>query len=219
MIERVRARIRAQASYANVAATLALFVALGGTSYAALHIRSGDVADNTLRSRDIRDNTIRSRDVRNHSVQERDVRHDSLGTRAVKESALGKVPRAAETDRVGGASAQSLRVKCPADTVAKAGVCIETSPRAADGFLGAINQCDQANRSLVTMPQLDRLVRSTGPLSQSEWTASVYRNPDNGPNLFDQLETVLLDGGAEVSYDRVYLAVQHAFRCVALPSN
>ena len=70
------------------------------------------------------------------------------------------------------------------------------------------------------MPQLDRFARSNGPLSpQGEWTASVYRNPDNGSDPSDQLEAVVLSGGGVVSYDRVYLAVQHAFRCVALPSN
>jgi phage baseplate assembly protein gpV len=69
------------------------------------------------------------------------------------------------------------------------------------------------------MPELDSYVRSSGEISGAEWTASVYRNPDNGPSPVDQLEAVLLDGGAQVSYDRVYLAVQHAFRCVALPSN
>jgi hypothetical protein len=47
----------------------------------------------------------------------------------------------------------------------------------------------------------------------------VYRNPDNGSDPVDQLETVVLGGGEVVNYDRVYLAVQHAFRCVALPSN
>jgi hypothetical protein len=69
------------------------------------------------------------------------------------------------------------------------------------------------------MPQLDAFLRSHGPLVQPEWTGSVYRNSANGPNPFDQLEAVLLSGTGEVSYDRVYLAVQHAFRCVALPSN
>jgi hypothetical protein len=29
----------------------------------------------------------------------------------------------------------------------------------------------------------------------------------------------VLQGGADVSYDRVHVPVQHAFRCVALPSN
>jgi hypothetical protein len=129
------------------------------------------------------------------------------------------VPRAADAQRVGGATVQDLRLKCPADTTAKAGVCVENSARAPDGFLGAINHCDQAGRGLITMAQLDAFLRSTGPLPQAEWTSSVYRNVANGPDPFDELEAVLLTGTGTVSYDRVYLAVQHAFRCVALPSN
>ncbi len=70
------------------------------------------------------------------------------------------------------------------------------------------------------MAQLDRFrVCADRSADQGEWTSSVYRNPDNGLNAFDQLEAVVLTGDGVVSYDRVYLAVQHAFRCVALPSN
>ena len=58
-----------------------------------------------------------------------------------------------------------------------------------------------------------------GPLAQAEWTASVYRNPANGGSAADQLEAILLSGVGDVGYDRVYVPVQHAFRCVALPSN
>jgi hypothetical protein len=212
-------RLRGRISYANVTATLALFVALGGTSYAVLHVGSRDVVDNSLQSRDIHNDTLRSRDIRDRTIRARDIRRDGLGSRVVKESALSQVPAAVNSDRVGGATAQDLRVKCPADTVSKAGVCIEISARSPDGFLGAVDRCNQAGRGLVTLAQLDPFARSTGSLSQPEWTANVYRNPDNGPNLFDQLEAVTLGSGAEVGYDRVYLAVQHAFRCVALPSN
>jgi len=69
------------------------------------------------------------------------------------------------------------------------------------------------------MPQLDLFARSRGPLAQPEWTASVYRNPDAGPTAVEQLETVVMSGFGDVSYDRVNVPVQHAFRCVALPSN
>jgi hypothetical protein len=206
-------------SYANVVATLALFIALGGTSYAVLRVGSADVVDNSLRSKDIRNGTIRSRDVNNRGLRARDLRRNTLGSAVVKESALGVVPRATNADRVGGATADNLRVRCPTQTVAKAGVCIERSPRAPDGFLGAINQCDNAGRGLATMPELDRFARSNGPLPQSEWTSSVYQDPDNGANPADQLETVLVSGFGQVGYDRVNAAVQHAFRCVALPSN
>jgi hypothetical protein len=206
-------------SYANVVSTLALFIALGGTSYAVLRVGSDDVADNSLRSRDIRDGALRGRDIRDTTLRARDIGRNSLGSRVVKESALGVVPRAVDAERLGGATAQDLRLKCPTGTLTKGGACIENVARPPTGFLTAINQCEQAGRGLVTMPQLDQFVRATGPLARPEWTASVYRNPDNGPNPFDELETVVLSGGAQVGYDRVYLAVQHAFRCVALPSN
>ena len=200
-------------------ATVALFAALGGTSYAVLKVDSNDVVDNSLRSRDIRNGGVLSRDMRDRAIRGRDVRSGTLGSRVVKESALDTVPRAANADRVGGASAQDLRVKCPPDTLSKAGVCIETTARSPDGFVGAVNQCGQAGRQLIAMAELDLYARSNGPLPQPEWTSSVYRNPDNGPLAVDELEAVVLVGGGGVSYDRVHVPVQHAFRCVALPSN
>lgn len=211
---------RNRLSYSNVVATVALFIALGGTSYAVIRVDSGDVVDNSLRSGDLRNNSVRSTDVRDHTLRARDLKPNGLGGGVVKESSLGQVPRAADAQRVGGATAQDLRIQCPADTVGKVGVCIERAGRPPDGFLGAINTCDSAGRGLPTMAQLDRFLRVGGTVSyQGEWTSSVYRNPDNGMNPPDQLEAVLLNGDGVVSYDRVYLAVQHAFRCVALPSN
>jgi hypothetical protein len=200
-------------------ATLAFFVALGGTSYAVLHIDSDDVLDNSLRSRDVRNGTLRSRDVRDQTLRARDVRPNSLGGRAVKESALRRVPRALNADRLGNAPAAEFRLRCPIRTVAKAGVCLEAVPREPTDYLGALHTCDLVDRGLPTMPQLDRFARSRGPLAQPEWTGSVYRNPANGALPTEQLEAVLLGGGGDPSFERVYLAVQHAFRCAALPSN
>jgi hypothetical protein len=215
----VIARLRDQLTYANVLATVALFVALGGTSYAVLHVGSDDVVDNSLRSKDIRNNTLRGRDVHDRTLAARDIGRNKLGPAVIKESALGVIPNAIDAERVGGSTAQDLRVRCPSNTIARAGVCIEAAPRNPDGFLGAVNICDQAGRGLPTMPQLDAFLRANGPATTPEWTGSVYRNPANGSNQFDQLEAVVLNGFGEVGYDRVYLAVQHAFRCVALPSN
>jgi hypothetical protein len=216
----VLSAFRKHLSYSNVTATAALFVALGGTSYALVRVDSDDVVNNSLRSADLRNNSVRSNDIRDRGVRARDLRPNSIGAGVVKESGLGRVPRAGNAERVGGATAQELRVRCPADTAVKAGVCIELSAHPPDGFLGATNVCDNAGRGLPSMPQLDRFWRARGPLSaQGEWTSSVYRNPANGMNFFDQLEAVVLSGDGVVSYDRVYLAVQHAFRCVALPAN
>ena len=78
MIQALRRRL----SYANVMATLAVFIALGGSSYAAL--------------------TISGRDVVNGSLTNRDLKRDTLGGSRIKESRLGQVKRARNADRLGG---------------------------------------------------------------------------------------------------------------------
>ena len=213
------ARLRNRLTYADVVATLALFLALGGTSYAVLHVGSDDVVDNSLRSTDIRNDTLRSRDVRDRTLRAHDIGRDKLGAGVVKESTLRTVPRATDADRLGGVTAQDLMLKCPTDTVARAGVCIESSARAPQGFLTATDICDQVGRGLATMAQLDRYARLHGPLPGPEWTGSVYRNTGSGSTPLEQLEAVVLEGGGNVSYDRIYFGAQHGFRCVALPSN
>jgi len=65
-------------------ALLALFVAMGGSAYAAAVITSGD----------IKNNTIRSVDVRNGGLLGKDFRKNGVGGGAIKESTLGTVPGA-----------------------------------------------------------------------------------------------------------------------------
>lgn len=71
--------MRRHLTYANVTATVALFVALGGGAYAI----SG------VGSKDIRDNAVRSVDLRNGSaVRGQDVQRNSLGASAIDEKSL-----------------------------------------------------------------------------------------------------------------------------------
>jgi hypothetical protein len=215
----VLSSFRKHLSYSNVIATAALFIALGGTSYAVLRVDSRDVVNNSLRSVDVRNDSLRSSDIRDRTLRARDVRAEALGSGVVKESALGQVPRAKDADRVGGLTAQELRVRCPSETVAKGGVCVERSARQPTGFFSASSICDSAGRGLPTMPQLERFATTQGPLTPGgEWTASVYLYAAGGPT-FDELEALVVSGGGDVGRDRVNAPIQHAYRCVALPSN
>src|SRR4051812_8329599 len=54
---------RKHLTYANVTASVALFVALGGGAYAAATIRSGNVVDGSLTGGDVKNESIRSVDV------------------------------------------------------------------------------------------------------------------------------------------------------------
>ncbi|MDQ3587776.1 MAG: hypothetical protein M3350_11115 [Actinomycetota bacterium] len=78
-------------SPALVISLVALFVAFGGTSYAALRVGSKQIVNNSVRGKDIRNGTIAARDVK----------RNGLGGRSVKESSLGKVNSAGRADTAG----------------------------------------------------------------------------------------------------------------------
>ena len=56
-------RLRRKLNFANVLACLALFVALGGTSYAALVVTGKNVKDNSLTGRDIKNGSVTAADL------------------------------------------------------------------------------------------------------------------------------------------------------------
>jgi hypothetical protein len=69
----MRARLRSSLTYANVMATVAVFVALGGSSYAALQVTSKNVPRDALTGADIKNLT--GTDVRNDSLTGVDVKN------------------------------------------------------------------------------------------------------------------------------------------------
>jgi hypothetical protein len=82
------AGLRVRLTYANVVATLALFVALGGSSYAITQIGSKQVKNRSLRGLDLRRNTLKGTEV--------------------NESRLGPVPNALHADTAGSAGSAAL---------------------------------------------------------------------------------------------------------------
>jgi hypothetical protein len=103
-------------SPALVISLVALFVSLGGVSYAVAtgSIDSREIKNNTVRTGDIRNNTITGRDIRTATITSGDVRNDTLLGRDILESSLGAVPTATRattaanvTGFVHGAAAQT----------------------------------------------------------------------------------------------------------------
>src|SRR2546423_2539022 len=126
-------RFRPRISYANVASTLALVLALGGVSYAAVKINGSSIKNRTIAAKKVKKNTL-------------------TGTE-INESKLGKVPlagladnatnatHATNADTVGG---QSFKLSCPQGTTLAIGQCFETSLRTADTWSGANKTCGAA---------------------------------------------------------------------------
>jgi hypothetical protein len=87
---------------------VALFVALGGVSYAAA----------TIGSAEIKNNSVRSKDVKNGDLRGKDLKADTIGGSRVLESSLAKVPSAASADNATNATnAQNADKAADADTV------------------------------------------------------------------------------------------------------
>jgi hypothetical protein len=80
MLDQLRARL----TYANVMATIAVFVALGGSSYAAIKVSGKNVKDRSLTGRDVKKNSLTGKEI--------------------KESRLGEVPRARSATSAGTAA-------------------------------------------------------------------------------------------------------------------
>jgi hypothetical protein len=65
-------------TYGGVVATIALFVALGGSSYAAITISGSNVRNGTLTGADVKSNSLSGSDVKNSSITASDVKNGSL---------------------------------------------------------------------------------------------------------------------------------------------
>jgi hypothetical protein len=113
--------LRDRLTYANVTATLALFIALGGSSYAALKI-SG-------------------RQIKAHTITGRQIKRNSLGRRQIKESSLSAVPRARNAARLAGYPAERFLVRCPQGTIPVSDVCVETQARPPAPYSSAVLEC------------------------------------------------------------------------------
>jgi len=115
--------IRRRLTYANVMATVAVFIALGGSSYAVTRINGSQ--------------------LKNSSVAGKKLKRNTLGGARINESRLGRVPRARLADRVGGLSAEELEQRCPAGTVHRIGACVERTARPAAQYSLAIDTCQR----------------------------------------------------------------------------
>lgn len=193
--------LRDKITYANVMATLAVFIALGGSSYAALKITGAQ--------------------VRNHSLTGKDIKRNSLRGRQIKESSLSAVRRAHNAARLGGFLPQRYVDHCPEGTKPAAGTCFEMTARAPQAYGTAVVECattdnkDHPGRRLPTHAELKTALEdSQMPLAPGgELTSNVWLDPPGEP-----LKVLYINGpagSADVTTNT--FEGRKAFRCVTDP--
>jgi hypothetical protein len=191
-------------TYANVMATLAVFIALGGSSYAAL--------------------SVTGRNVKNSSLTFRDLRRDTLGGSRIKESRLGTVRSARNADRLNGVTAERFLVRCPEGTFPVSNVCVETAARGPAPYGTAAVMCESTDRNAGPgrrRPSHDELMTAIGDAGimlspGGELTRNVYPSGSD-PGQLDVLFVTSNAGSVGITPDTA--AGAKAFRCVADPRN
>lgn len=190
-------RLSSHLTYANVMATLAVFIALGGTSYAVA--------------------TITGDDVRNRSLTGRELKKNSVGGGPIKESRLGTVPNAR---RLNGVTAARLLIKCPPGTFPAGGTCIEEIARPAAGYASAVRTCGSADgdktagRRLPTLGELIVAYTRIDPAPGGELTGHVYPRADGNQ---DVLYTTSKTGTTAIAPDDG--TAPKPYRCAIDPLN
>jgi hypothetical protein len=210
-------RFHPKLTYANVMATIAVFIALGGSGYAALRIPR-----NSVGSRQLQRHAVTNSKIAPGAVSASRVKPNTLAGAEINEAGLGQVPSAARADHAGsadsaataadaatlnGVTASQLKLSCPAGTLRYLGECFETAERAATDWGTALIKCTGAGGRLPSVAELADITRDTPiQFGGSEWTSD-FADPN----------TVITVADGATS--QAVTSISVSYRCVFPTSN
>ena len=195
-------RLRSKLTYANVMATIAVFIALGGAAYAA----------------GLPKNSVGSKQIKKNAVSGAKIKKGAVTGAKIKLASLGTVPRAADAQTLQSltpsAISASSKLRCPGDTTLVAGVCFESSTRDEIQMETAILRCAEDGRFLPSVPMLWTYQTATfheqPPL---EWAGQ----PIQGDAESLGLVSARFDHGGNFGYTPI--TGTRPYRCAVMPSN
>lgn len=209
-------RLAPRLSYANVMATVAVFIALGGASYAAFKLPK---------------NSVGTKQLKNNAVTTAKIKNDAVTGAKVQESSLGTVPSAASAASaanalaLGGQSAAQIaaasKLSCPAGMKLGAGVCIEEAQHSAQEYGLASFDCAKRGYRLPTEGELMAWEIQYLPTNTSfNWVEPEYFDKSGGESFF-RANAIRAHGGASPNSETGFgnAASPEPYRCAVAPSN
>jgi hypothetical protein len=223
-------RMRTKLTYANVMATVAVFIALGGASYAAVKLPR-----NSVGTKQLKNGAVTGAKIKKGSVTAANIAPGVITQPAIDPSKLGTVPSATNAAHASSADtaerANSLqgmtaaqivaasKLHCPSDTTPAGGLCVETALRSPENFFEAQVTCAEAGR---LMPPESVLFAFLAPaILKKETTTEEWAVAAGGLER-GEARTLRVRGNiGGFAYAISFLGEgdQVPFRCVALPIN
>lgn len=206
-------------TYANVMATIAVFVALGGASYAATQLPHNSVGTNQLKN-----GAVSTAKLKGTSVTTNKIAKEAVTGAKIKLSTVGAVPiakLAENASAVNGLSSSGLinqavvgaKLHCPAGTTLSTGVCF-SDVHAPAGWYPAIDTCAKEEMTLPTPAQLHVFGRAHIPSTGEtvfEWTGNALSTT----TVLAISATISGEGAAE----RNVFGDSIPYHCVGFPTN
>jgi hypothetical protein len=181
----MRARLTKHLTYANVMSTIAIFMLLGGSAYAAGRINGSQLKNRSVSGKKLKNNSVYGAKLRNNSVDGGKLRpasvsgariaSNTLTDREVNMAKLGKIAKATTADnasKVDNKDASQLTVRCPSGTTDLGAACAETGERATATGYAATQTCTSAGGYLPKAAELTGADRA-GKISiaNTEWSS------------------------------------------------
>jgi hypothetical protein len=168
-------KIRGRISSAHVIAMIALFVALSGTSYAAVTIRASQIKNNSIPGSKLKANSVPASKLKNNSITGRKLQNNTVGKAKLRSDALlpsssgGNVEAQSDDEEKSGTTG----ARGPQGPSGPRGLTGSTGPQGPAGPSGATGAAG-TNAGLVTLTNSATAVDPTVPV-----TATVTCAPGN----------------------------------------
>ncbi len=203
-------KLRGKLTYANVMATVAVFIALGGASYAATHL-----SKNSVGTRQIKKNAVTSPKIRNGAVTQRKI--STSAQAALKTIPNGSVTAADLSPEL----KASLTLRCPSGMRRAADLCFDANLRNSAQYDKALKACASAGLRLPSDAELVLAFEHLGAPQTYEWVSTQYtdvRDPGSGPVFLASY--VSEDASRQLSFGYAGLPGSSIpFRCVTTATN
>ncbi len=172
-------------TYANVMASIAVFVALGGVGYAATSINGNKIIKQSIGAGKLKKGTLTSTQVKQNALTGAVIDESSLGTvpaaqtassatTATSATTAARAASAGDAETLDGLSAKELQVACPSETEPYGGMCWDEDVRPAHTWIGASIECGDAGGRLPSLSELIAFILRPGEqVSGQTWSADV----------------------------------------------
>lgn len=203
-----RGAIRRHITSAHIIALVALFVALGGISWAAATAPKNSVATksikkNAVTTAKIKNNAVTGRKIKSNSILASDIKNDALTGSDINESTLGVVPQSSRSTNQVINSVSALSSASNIDEATARAAATEI-PIASYGSVSVYGKCftDPSDSSI----QFEAYAKSSvgGSALGGNSSDEIYDNPSLGPATPEDVRQIQVDGVGVNNVDTDY---------------